>query len=147
MVQFIALMLLILFTPLQAYSSNTGQARQIFHKIVAANGFKNNPILVFSTSDIENASSGWYVTLNYGMLRMVSNSDELAFVIGHELAHAKTKHANSSWAEELKADRIGLQYMQNAGYNRCMGAKLLLKFGKASASHPSGAQRYQATGC
>ena len=87
------------------------------------------------------ATSNGLVLVNMGLLAQVSNESELAFVLGHEIAHFAEKHADSfnsyrdsirkqegmdyylkyhnrSRAHEMEADRISIErYMKNSSYS------------------------------
>lgn len=79
------------------------------------------------------------ITLAIELLYAVKNQDELAGVIGHEMAHMIYK-------DELKADVLGLQYAKKAGYDYCKAAQYLKRMLKDSV-HPAGIDRYKNTGC
>jgi Zn-dependent protease with chaperone function len=85
-------------------------------------------------SDQTNAfATGTYVVMTTAMLDYVRNDDELAVVLGHEMAHdilghPATRseegvlaglgiHASNIWKREADADRFGLRLMAAAGYN------------------------------
>lgn len=66
------------------------------------------------------------VTVYYGLLPYLDNDDELAAVIGHEMAHALDAYGGFfKWIDmginsknyETKADLIGIDLMVKAGYN------------------------------
>lgn len=117
--------------------------QSIYNRLVKANGLKQHNINVMSgvydqcslaCTDFVN------ITITTELLSQVRNEDELAGVIGHEMAHAVYHDS------ELKADVLGLQYAAKAGYNYCKAAQFLKNF-LADADHPSGAVRYKNTGC
>lgn len=78
-------------------------------------------------------ASGSYVIMTTAMLDYIRSDDELAVVLGHEMAHdilghPATRseegvlaglgiHPNNIWKREAKADRFGLRLMAAAGYN------------------------------
>ncbi|MBV9929920.1 MAG: M48 family metalloprotease [Alphaproteobacteria bacterium] len=85
-------------------------------------------------SDQTNAfATGTYVVMTTSMLDYVRNDDELAVVLGHEMAHdilghPATRseegvlaglgiHASNIWKREADADRFGLRLMAAAGYD------------------------------
>jgi len=74
-----------------------------------------------SGSPIFNAySKRGNITLNRGLVDAL-NDDELAFVIGHEMAHAILGHNTPGHlggvAAELEADRYGVRFAMRAGYD------------------------------
>lgn len=85
-------------------------------------------------SDQTNAfATGTYVVMTTSMLDYVRNDDELAVVLGHEMAHDILGHpatrseegilaglginASNIWKREEAADRFGLRLMAAAGYD------------------------------
>jgi hypothetical protein len=85
-------------------------------------------------SDQTNAfATGRYVVMTTAMLDYVRSDDELAVVLGHEMAHdilghPATRseegvlaglgiHASNIWKREADADRFGLRLMAAAGYD------------------------------
>jgi Zn-dependent protease with chaperone function len=78
-------------------------------------------------------ASGRYVIMTTSMLDFIRNDDELAVVLGHEMAHdifghPATRseegvlaglgiHASNIWKREAEADRFGLRLMAAAGYD------------------------------
>jgi hypothetical protein len=74
-----------------------------------------------------------YVVMTTAMLRYLRSDDELAVVVGHELAHSILRHEgirdeeglleglgikpNNVWRREEQADRLGLRLMAAAGFN------------------------------
>ena len=112
-------------------------AKAVYAKITSENNIWVHPRLKFSNDNRINASSTLqYITINQGML---DNTDinELAFILGHELAHAKLLHFGSSHKNEYAADKLGYYYGQKAGYNMCAAMKIFKKFGqRTSKTHP-----------
>lgn len=65
-----------------------------------------------------------YAILTTAMLNFVASDDELAVVLGHEMAHVILGHAppgvesrSRSRANEIAADRLGLRLAARAGYD------------------------------
>jgi Zn-dependent protease with chaperone function len=77
--------------------------------------------------------TGRKVVMTTAMLAFVANDDELAVVLGHEMAHSILHHpvmsegegilagfgigAGALWQREAQADRFGLRLMAAAGYD------------------------------
>lgn len=91
-----------------------------------------------------------YITTPF--LLFLKNPDELAFIIGHEMAHIALGHTKpgsmvDSREQEYMADVYGLYLMQKAGYNPCNVPafwKRLYEQGGIdikTTSHPSHIQR------
>ena len=117
-------------------------------------------------SDQRNAfADGRHVFLTTGLLRRLSNDDELAFVIGHELAHNILGHATILRAAkasgqpgrkqlvrqtERDADRLAGELLLDAGFDPVAGAQALTRLGGGdlgidlSAEHQSDADRIAA---
>lgn len=84
-----------------------------------------------SRSSANAKATGRTVKINRGMLEFVQSDDELAQVIGHEMAHNMLKHIRkvattfvlSGFSKryarpfESEADYVGLYYMVRAGYD------------------------------
>ena len=136
-------LLLFLYT-ISSQAMSFSEAQYLYAKIKIANGITNAPILKYSNSGKVNANSNFFaITLNKGILNFVHNESELAFIIGHELAHYKLGHMGSSYNNEYAADALGVTYSSNAGYSRCGGASILLRFHDyGSKTHPDSDKRY-----
>lgn len=84
-------------------------------------------------------ADGRHVFLTTGMLALLRNEDELAFLIAHEMAHNVLGHATvmrnsrvsrrETRALETAADRLGGEMMLDAGYDPVTGAALLTRIG------------------
>lgn len=143
-----------IFTTLFIFAGNTyamslEHTSQIYNRIANANGFHVAPRLVMSPDNSINASSGGFrITVNKGMLDFMYNDDQMALVLGHELAHYKLGHRGSTISNEYAADRLGALFMQRAGYNKCNGAIFFkrLPYGDSS-DHPASYKRIKALGC
>jgi predicted Zn-dependent protease len=97
-------------------------------KIIHDNELKRVPI-VLANQNIKNATSNLYyktVTIYPGMLLYINNDDELAFVLGHEIAHSQEAYDGAiklmamkfnSKKYEYKADLKAIDYMVKSGYN------------------------------
>ncbi len=76
-------------------------------------------------------ANGRTIVVTAGMMNFVKSDDELAYIIGHELAHNTHSHIRKSVTNyvlslggtrytrifEAEADYVGLYYMVRAGYN------------------------------
>ena len=100
--------------------------------------------LVLVQDSEANASSGLTsIKVNSGMLSFVRNDDEMAMVLGHEIAHWRLGHRRSTPSNEYAADWQGASYLSKAGYTICKGAKIFNRFGGGSKTHPPGTARYR----
>jgi hypothetical protein len=134
-----ALILMLCMGPLWAFDVSA-----IEQRIAAANGIRALPISVRDEVEIWCSlacTDGTRIIISTEALSYVKNEDELAALIGHELAHTQLIGET-----EVDADLRGLDYLEKAGYNRCRGAKYLIGL-IGDSKHPSGAQRYRNTQC
>lgn len=84
-----------------------------------------------SSSAINAYANGRHITVTTGMMEFTQSDDELALILGHELAHNTMGHIRkvvgnfilSGFATrytrpfELESDYVGLYYMVRAGFN------------------------------
>ncbi|MDB5720484.1 MAG: hypothetical protein JWP15_1102, partial [Alphaproteobacteria bacterium] len=97
-------------------------------------------------------SDGEHVSLTTALLDFVANDDELAVVLGHELAHNILEHrarlrsqgvasgllrslgrnARKVEATEIEADRFGLRLMDKAGFRAAAAEGFWRRFASAS---------------
>ncbi|WP_148252761.1 M48 family metallopeptidase [Aidingimonas lacisalsi] len=59
------------------------------------------------------ALPGGYIGVHTGLLDITDNQDQLAAVIGHEIAHVRAQHANER-ASTQSATQVGLSVLQSA---------------------------------
>lgn len=139
------------------YAPSDKEIMEVYNKLVAATGEINMvPPLQISDSGIVNAyATKEAVILNRGLIKTLKNADELALVLGHELAHETLNHVNSiedgsPWfvvgRAEAQADKLGAYYMMRAGYDICKGRELYLSWMKEGDylydDHPNYSYRY-----
>ena len=132
-----------------AFAMSTSETEHIYTKIVKANKIVIAPILLFNNdAEVNASSSGLRITVNKGMLEFVRNQDEMALVLGHELAHYRLGHSESTPANEYAADRFGASMENRAGYNSCLGALVIYRFHTGTSStHPNSYSRYAKLKC
>ncbi len=121
-----------------------------YEKIITANKLPELKSVIIERKDENISASIQYadntVTLSQGMIEETKNADELAFVIGHELAHRTMGKQTDTYAAELRADKLGMEYAVKAGYNKCAAAQIIWSF-EGGVTHPEDDVRYAATGC
>lgn len=150
MKKLIATLFLVVFS-FNSYAYTFQDWVHIYQRIVIANGVFNPPKFYKEADPEVNAESdGNNIHIFSGIIAYARNPDEIALVIGHELAHILLHHTgNSTIPMEYAADHWGAIYMQKAGFNVCHGAQILKKFSpyQDTSDHPAGMKRYHALGC
>lgn len=135
------------------YEAPSSYESRIFYEILKNTGQQNNiQLVILNTNEINAFSLYKTIVITKGMLNLLGqNEDELALLLGHEIAHINLAHAwpsiLSSRDREAQADKLGAFYTLKSGYNVCKGRMLLVKlkflFGDcADCSHPDNAYRY-----
>lgn len=121
------------------------------------------PVVLKMTSTINAYATGKSIIMTSGMMNFSIHDDELAAIIGHELAHNELGHIRkiitnivlSGFATrytrgfESEADYVGLYYAARAGYNidrveqmwRRLG-KMNMKYIARDKTHPRFPDRY-----
>lgn len=120
---------------------------------------KRASIYVASKSIAQASSNSYYkdIIIYAGMLNLIDNDDELAFILGHEMAHSHEAYGGfvklmamnlNSKNYEYKSDLKAIDYMVKAGYDPIsaiiIGNKIfeepLYDWGFL-ATHPKGSKR------
>lgn len=97
-------------------------------KLIHDNELKRVPIILANQNLINATSDTFYktVTIYPGMLLYINSDDELAFILGHEIAHSQEAYEGAiklvamkfnSKKYEYKSDLKSIDYMVKAGYN------------------------------
>lgn len=150
---------------MENYWEKNGLAEQkvlsVASKIINANKLnKRIPIRVERKLSVINAYSSRMsksVVIYSGLLQYIDNDDELASVLGHEMAHSLDSYDGpAKWLSmtfnskqyEYKADLIGVDLMVKAGYNPIAAITLMNKWMGESpydfglfTSHPQTSKR------
>jgi Zn-dependent protease with chaperone function len=143
---------------LTSWEYQVDRANRIYRELIAQTGQVQDRIpLVVSKEPILNASnSGTEITV-YAKLLEVTNDDELALILGHEIAHGMLGHLAvvqtypspiAISVLEGNADKMGAIYMMKAGYNICRGREIFKTwrddYGNAlGQDHPAHSYRYE----
>lgn len=90
--------------------------------------FRPAEIAVLDSVDVH--SEGTRVVVYSGMLRFVESDDELAVVLGHELAHSLLGRPSGSALEEAEVDRLGLYLAARAGFDVSVAPELARRFAR-----------------
>lgn len=135
--------LFLFFIVSSAHAMSFKQTSNIYNRLSDGHG----PRLEYSSSGEFNAyNNGETIVVMQGLMSRV-NTNEMAFVLGHELGHS---HGNGSgWSGEYGADRYGVRLATSKGYNACAAAKSFFKKlpDVASSDHPSPSDRIKHLGC
>lgn len=134
------------------------EAQVIYSEVVKASGQSG---LLPSTLTIKNSGTVNAYTTIYGVtiyrgLLVQLNKDELALILGHEVAHfllghvflpAETQTKENIRVEEMQADKFGAFLAMRAGYNVCKGREFFTMMNSSygdnmDQDHPDFAFRY-----
>lgn len=142
----------------------TGKAEQkvtnVGYRLLVANDLKRAPMSIFRLQNLLNAWStvptkDIQISLNF--LNYIENDDELAAILGHEIAHSMEYYNGfikiasmkiNSKKYEFKADAKSIDYMVKAGYNPIAAITVINKItGEPlwdwgfTSTHPKGSRR------
>ena len=123
-----------------------GTTRKVDPETVCA-----SPTLLIRSPDMNAATDGNAIAITTALYTTLRSSDELAIILGHELAHDLLGHTRSGShadpAREIEADRKGLELAARAGFDIGAAAALWSRLSKSgmtdgiSQTHPSGSER------
>ena len=156
----------IMVTDLDMYNfwSKTGRSQekiaQVSKNLILKNKInKRVPVIVTSNTEVNAVTNPLtrQIEIYSGILGLIDNDDELAFIIGHEMAHAVESYDGpfkiivnqwNSKSYEYKSDLKAIDYMVNAGYDPISAMIMLNKFSPEPLSdwgflntHPKGSKR------
>lgn len=99
------------------------------------------PVQVEPSNAISAGADGRRVSISSGLVRKAGRDDELAFILGHEMAHnlrrpEETGDRARSRAREVEADRIGLILAARAGYDTAGTADFVRRLGRETGWRP-----------
>lgn len=127
---------------------------EIYAKISINSGHIGSPPLnVLDSPELNAWTDGSSVVITTSMLSVLHNNDELAMILGHELAHAinqdPTRNDGMVLPQDVEAhaDKLGAFIMMKAGFDVCKGKEVFETFKElygdtaAPESHPSFAYR------
>ncbi len=111
----------------------TAQVREVYAKLVINAGESGIPPLNIVQDDTVNAwTDGDSVTITSGILDTMTNLDEVALVLSHEIAHAMNHDPSRTDQDtvlvEAHADKMGAFLMMKAGFDICKGRQMFVKF-------------------
>lgn len=131
--------------------------RSMYSKLLVASGQSDDALpLVIVRSDQDNMyNDGRSVVVYTGFIERAQSYDEIALILGHEIAHGmlghlgklRTKNPDESRKHEALADKMGAVYMIKAGYNICKGRIVFRRWqltdgNSVVGNHPDYSYRY-----
>jgi len=165
----VALVFLVGYIYVYEYSSygRTLKAYAIYAELLTTTGQTEHslPLRVVDSPSINAYNDGQEIVLYTGLINETESWDEVALVLGHEIAHGTLGHLNEHPPVpdqlpdsgmgpndyisilEANADKLGAVYMMKAGYDVCKGREIMLRWEKQNGnalgeSHPDYAYRY-----
>ena len=158
-------------------SSVYSRLERVFQKVHAVGHFADEDwtvVLIPEPGFNAFVNGGTYVAVHLGLMEQLSSDDELAAVIGHEIAHVAANHAYENQVEiisairsmrsgredgvaytynavkEEEADKIGILYASLAGYDPYAASRLWSRFAQTPwryfRTHPASSDRAMSTG-
>lgn len=133
------------------------KVQNMYKQIIAQTGQTQNALpLVVIEDDTENAyNDGTKIVIYTGLIDRTESWDEVALVLGHEVAHGMLEHLgklNTNSPNEIRvleanADKMGAVYMMKAGFDVCAGRKIFHRWLSESGNgqnftHPDYSYRY-----
>lgn len=110
-----------------------------------------SPVWLVRSNDMNAATDGNAVAMTTGLYALLRSDDEIALILGHELAHILLGHMASRSAadpaREIEADRTGLELAASAGFDINAAPALWKRLNNMqaaaslSATHPAGPAR------
>lgn len=130
----------------------------VAQKIMSSNKLNKRVPVILDKSTVPNAMTNGMdrrIIVYKGLLPLIDNDDELAFILAHEMAHDMdfyggflnyTAMTFNSKKYEVKADTKAVDYMVNAGYDPISAIISINKIAEEPmidwlASHPRGTKR------
>lgn len=131
-----------------SYSAVTRQeAQEVFNNLQRVSGIYTK-FSVSSNKSVNAESTPTGIVIYQGMLNFLRNKNELAIILGHELAHTDNGDDGSTPPREYRADKEGFFMAVKAGYNSCAGAVVFKRMAvrdgnRKSVTHPRSLDRYK----
>lgn len=130
--------------------------REIYSKVAASTGESDQmrPLRIVESPTVNAYANEREVVIFTGLSDYAESDDEIALVLGHEIAHITLGHVSIKdpleplqiSVLEGQADKMGAVYMMKAGYDICSGRKLMKRWEKGGdylgGDHPSYSYRY-----
>lgn len=132
------------------------RVQRIYNKIIIGTGLRPMipPIMVLKLPIINAYNTNELIVVYQGIIDACENDDQLALIIGHEIAHTTLMHfdlmnGDKNYQEilESQADKMGAYYIMRSGYDVCKAREfwknmLKIEGDYLGGDHPSIAYRY-----
>ncbi len=123
------------------------RGKQILRKVVTPVPLCSGRAVLKTDDTLDAYSDDHVLAITTGMIAFTDNDDELALIVGHELAHLALGHARQGSAKELRrietaADLLGANIATCAGYDVVHGAAFWTRYGAHAAAHWSRASTH-----
>lgn len=136
------------------------EVREIYQQVLIQTGQSQDalPLVIDNNDSINAYNDGQSVHVFTGIIKFVNNKDELALVLGHEIAHGMLRHVyypefQTNELEisvaEANADKLGAVYMMKAGYDICKAREMWKRMSVMAGgdyqggNHPTYSYRYR----
>ena len=134
------------------------EVRAIYARIVASTGQTQDavPLEILNDPTINAYTDGDTVYIYRGIINYAADDDEIALILGHEVAHNMLRHTKFDQfhvstlevsESEANADKMGAFYMMRAGYDICTARNIWKRFrndygDSQGEDHPTASYRY-----
>lgn len=135
------------------------EVREVYQQVLAQTGQSQDalPLVIDNNDSINAYNNGISIHVFTGLIKFVQSEDELALVLGHEIAHGMLRHVYYSEFQtneleisiaEANADKLGAVYMMKAGYNICVAREMWKRMSDMAGgdyqggNHPTYSYRY-----
>jgi len=138
------------------------RVQEIYNIIIAQTGQSQDalPLQIVNANIVNAYNDGFKVVIYRGIINYVQNEDELALIIGHEVAHGMLKHvyypefsrsADEVAVAEANADKLGAYYIIKGGFDICKAREFWKRMRKDNGNylgqdHPDYSYRYDELG-
>lgn len=137
---------------------NDEHVREIYNKLWTKTGLSTErlPLSIVDENVINAYNDGTKIVIYRGLVNSTKSWDEVALVLGHEIAHSTLRHLAISEfrspdeivVAESNADKMGAIYMMRAGYDVCKGREIMGRWLKdngdyLNGDHPTYSYRYE----
>ncbi len=129
----------------------------MYQQIVTQTGQMQDvlPFNIVESQEINAYNDGKRIVMFRGLINSAKSWDEIALVLGHEVAHGMLGHLGKLSSQdpheitvlEANADKMGAVYMMKAGFNVCVGREIYKRWktelgNHQNTDHPDYSYRY-----